>query len=238
MRVANFIFVLTGAVALSGCATVIDGQTQDVTIVTPGASESRCTADNGLKYPFRGGETVDIQRSRKPLVIECYGSGNRYIRKVVESEHNKTAIANVTNAVVPGTTYDSFSGGLYEYPSVITVDFVGTPTRGFEMPDYHNKDLPSPYEQAIEDMGPGVARVEGDRGHSPTVVKKYDTRMSNNPFTGMGGNNNGAVTEGASVNSGATSVSPISPMPAPAVTPKGSTAEELTRSMNPTVFNK
>jgi len=235
MRFAKYLMMISGAVALVSCATIIDGQTQMVTINTPGASESKCYANNGLRYPFYGGQTVEIQRSRNDLVIECYGSGNRYKKKIVESTLNDWTVANVSNGVVPGTAYDVNSGAFWGYPAVIDVDFVGVPTKGFEMPEYHNKDLPSPYDQAVENMGPSTPRVESDRDYVPRKLEKRDaSSMGSNPFSSFESNNNAAAPEVTPMPGASASPAPAAPVPAP----KGMTADELTRSMNPHVFNQ
>lgn len=237
MRLSSFLLI-SGTCLLSACATVLDGPTQDVTILTPGASEAHCIVDNGLRYKFVGGETQAINRSYKPLTIDCYGSGNRHIRKVIGSDVNDTAAVNVSNAIVPGVAYDALGGGLYTYPDVITIDFVGTPTNGFELPDYHNKDLPNPYMQSTEDMGPGTPLLSGEGKRTSDGIERIENRATSNPFAGLGKD---APADSASVSEPAAAApTPIMPAPAivapPAASTSGMTADELTRSMNPSVF--
>ena len=232
MRLSKILPVLTALIAFSGCASIIDGPTQNLVIETPGAGEAECTLTNGVKYRATTGETLRIMRSRRDLVVDCYASGNRHKQIVVESSFNGWGAANVTNAVVPGTTYDHLSGGLYTYPEIITVDFIGMPTRGFETPGYQNKDSPNPDKQAIEGYEATTARIPADEEYLRRGVQKRDTSVNSNPFssgtapppsgdgvTPMPGENS---TGG---NTGSTG------------TPSGTNAEELTRSANPAVFN-
>lgn len=236
MRFLRLIPALSSVLLMASCATLIDGQAQDVTILTPGATEAECTLDNGIRYAVVSGETVQVMRNESDIVVECYASGNRYRKMSIESDGNKWAIGNVATGVIPGVTFDYFAKGLYEYPETITVDFVGVPTLGFEMPDYHNKDAPNPYDQPIEYMGPSVPRLDSDKAFLKNEVRKRD-RETGNPFAtqpqpGVSGGD--GITPMPGSVSGA-SGGPAVP-PAPSAVPRGSTAEELNRSMNPNVF--
>ncbi|MFA5592261.1 MAG: hypothetical protein WC989_02990 [Micavibrio sp.] len=271
MRPYKIFLLLSGTIALGaglgGCASIIDTPTQPVTVVTTGASEAYCILDNGIRYRVHNGQTVKIQRSRKALQMDCYAAGNRHINHTIESGLNETASWNVTNAVVPGVAYDAVSGGLFAYPEKITIDFSGMAPRGYELPSYHNKDAPNPYEQSLESYAPSKPRLDSERGLEPETVKRLDSRASSNPFDipgrfdgarppgtlgngqTQGGHMQGVQGNGVTVMppaAGAPRVVPSAPqfapapVPAPVLVPtlKGDTAEELTRSMNPSVFSR
>jgi hypothetical protein len=228
MRLLKILPAFAALYLATGCASIIDGPTQNITLRTPGATEAECMLTNGVKYRVQTDETVRIMRSRRDLVVDCYASGDRHKQIVIESATNAWGLANVSNGVVPGTTYDHYAGGLYIYPREITVDFVGMPTRGFETPDYQNKDAPNPYKQAIEPYAPNTPRIPNDTEFERRGVEKRSANLSSNPFA-TDANNAG-----------------VSPMPAPTAVPvmtpskpnlSGSTAEELNRSANPDVFD-
>jgi hypothetical protein len=224
MRILNLIPILSIAALVSGCGTIISGQTQEITLLTPGAYEAECTLDNGNRYLMRTGETRRIQRTYKPLEVDCYATGDRHMSKSVGAGMNDWALANVSNGVVPGMGYDAHVGGLYEYPDVITMDFVGVPQRGFELPQYHNKDNANPYTQAIEDYGPNTPRIPYDSEYLKRGVQKRDVDINSNPFQR---NPSPSITPMPSAGSAGTISAPV---------PTGGNAEELTRSMNPGVF--
>lgn len=236
MRAIKLLPVLSSLVLLGACASIIDGPTQNVRLDTPGATEAECTLTNGVKYRAVTGETLRIMRSHRDLVVDCYATGDRHKQIIVPSTYNGWGAANVSNGVVPGGTYDHFSGGLYIYPEIITVDFVGIPTRGFETPEYMNKDAPNPYKQSIESYGASTPSIPSDSEYLKRGLKKRDADMSTNPF----------ATGGSVAPAGET----VTPLPSaastssiPAMTPSkpnlsGGNAEELTRSANPAVFNK
>lgn len=233
MRNPNILIVFVSLLLLSACGTIIKGQTQDVTLRTPGVTNAECVLNNGVRYTITTDETIQIMRSGQDINLDCYAPGNRHRTATVESGFNNWSTANITNAIVPGMTYDHLAKGLYEYPPTIIVDFTGIPAIGFETPDYHNKDVPNPYTQVIEDYGPSTPRIENDSAYMRRGVKKIDETNSN-PFststqtTSLPTGNNGVESRG---NVPATPA-PVTPMPAL----KGGTAESLTRSANPAVF--
>ena len=217
---------------VSACASIIDGPTQKVTLRTPGATEAECNLTNGVKYRAATDETLRIMRSRRALVVDCYASGDRHKQMVIESAFNGWGAVNVANGVVPGATYDHYSGGLYTYPEVITVDFVGMPTRGFETPAYQNKDAPNPYKQAVEGYGPNTPRIPNDTEYQRRGVEKRNMNLNSNPF----------ATDAVGADDAGVTPMPAETTSVPAMTPSkpnlsGSTAEELNRSANPDVFD-
>lgn len=249
MRYPIRFLTLAAALLLGACGTMAEGQTQDVTLRTPGASDAKCTLDNGLRYPIYKDQTIQIMRSFHPMVVDCYAVGNRHKTITVPAGPNPWSAANVANGVVPGTAYDAASMGLYTYPDVITVDFTSMPARGYELPDYHNRDTVNPYEQSIENMGPNSIRTPGSDEYLERGVERRDIKLDSNPFTGTPlGNMSSSSSSSAPSSSGAPAMTPSkegasaatsgATAPATSGAPKGDTAEELTRSANPTVFSK
>ncbi len=232
MRFSKILPLLSVAMLLPACGTVISGATQEITLATPGAYNAECTLDNGNHYRMRTGETRKITRTYKPLEVDCYATGNRHIARTIGSGFNEWSLANVSNGVAPGGTYDAVAGGLFEYPDVITIDFVGVAERGFELPEYHNKDNPNPYEQAIEDYGPRTTRIPNDSTYLKRGAAKRDAAADSNPFNHTRGASSGA--SGSGVTPMPSASSPSSSTVQPSLS--GSNAEELTRSMNPGVF--
>jgi len=217
---------------IAACSTVVNGQTQTVRLETPGAQEAECSLDNGNKYKAYTGATITIMRSHKDLVVDCFAAGNRQKTITVKSDTTDWAFGNVATGIVPGLAYDHYSGAMFEYPSVITVDFIGVPTRGFELPDYHNRDVPNPYAVGIENYGPAQLMKNEDRGQAATVIERR-TPQSSNPFEPV------QKVVPAPVQSPETSgVAPVVQRPSAMPVLRGGSAEELTRSMNPSVFGQ
>jgi len=223
MRLLTSSLIVASAALLSGCGTMASGATQDIKLVTPGAWNAQCTLDNGVRHKVVTGETITVMRSNNDMIVDCYAPGNRHKQMIVKSGGNAWAIGDVATGVVPGVAFDHYAGGLYEYPDVITVDFVGTPTIGFELPDYHNKDAPNPYAQSIEPYTIGAARTVSDN-YLRRGVQRRDS-SSTNPF---------AASDAEAAVSAPSKPAVAAAKPA---TPSGKDAESLTRSANPDVFD-
>lgn len=222
--------LVAASLTLSACGTIAGGQAQEVTLLTPGAYNARCTLDNGNRYVAYTGETIMVMRSGNDMVVDCYADGNRHRTMTIDVDVNGWTVANVANAGA-GVAYDQLSRGLYEYPETITVDFIGVPKRGFELPEYHNKDAPNPYEQSMEYYGPGKTRVPQDTMYLKRGVEKRTESVGSNPFDFM-------EEESAAPEAPASKTSASAKSGTTQPVPKGKTADELTRSMNPAVFNK
>lgn len=243
MRSFKIILLLSFTALVSACGTIISGQTQDVTLQTPGTDNAECTMDNGNRYRAETGDKLKVMRSYKPLELDCYAPGNRHVTKTVGEDLNAWSAANVVNGVVPGVAYDHFSGGLYTYPDVIVVDFTGVEAPGFNPPEYVSPDDAG---KAIESYQPGNPIVPGDSTYMKRGVQKVDQDLNSNPFDLPSKSAAPSSTAAPAANSGSTSaVHPTPKMPSStdSATPaapvlKGSNAEQLNRSMNPTVFDK
>lgn len=165
---------------LSACATIVDHQTQHVTIKTPGASNAKCYIENeDMKYVADTDQKVEIMKSPNDLVVRCLAPGNRQQTVHVKRDVNQWVVANVANGFVPGAAYDYFSRGAFDYPETITVSFLGEPIKPYPLPKYMTEDLKQNHQySAIEYMGPGEMITEANKNDKTTPLKKKD-----NPFT-------------------------------------------------------
>ncbi len=141
---------------LTACATLVDGVGQDVTFEVQGAETSICRVGNKeYAYTVRPPETIRIQRGYDDLKVVCQASGNREVAFDLPSKTNGMIAGNIVTAILPGITYDVFSGAAYEYPSVVNVDFSTAQTKPFTTPLYNRN--------AFEDMGPDTPELAGDK---------------------------------------------------------------------------
>lgn len=194
-------FALTlSALALGACATVIDHQTQHVTIETPGAADAKCMLYNqDMRYEAWAGQTIEIMKSPNDLAVNCLASGNREKTVLVKRGVNGWIIANVANGFIPGTTYDYFSRGMFTYPKEIVVSFVGEPIREYPLPQYMDSELGNnniynrlPYE------GPDEVITQGTRLKGDYELQKIDRNYGGDTLNDFGhygqGVHHGSVT--------------------------------------------
>lgn len=163
----KYVFLTAAALTLAGCATMLDSSSQPIYFHAVGATEAACeaeTSDGTYRYHINMPAKVQVQKSRRDLVLNCRAAGNRFKTMVVPSSVSGWTAANVTNGLVPGTAYDVTSGAAFEYPDVVTVDFTGTVASMDKLPGYEAPDAlnPETASAAVEDMGPVTNKLPGD----------------------------------------------------------------------------
>jgi len=181
----RFVLCAFSLLILSSCASVVDGQIQKVTMLTPGAENAVCTLDNGtVKYSIISNQTIELTKSDNDLIAHCYAPGNRELTKIVEWDFNPWTAGNVVTGVVPGVAYDHFYKGLYEYPAVITMDFTSIPVKPYDFPQHYAPGLDNPNYAVIESYDPTSPKTEADKYKVSPILKKKDrSALSSNPIT-------------------------------------------------------
>lgn len=109
--------------ALQGCASIVSGQTQVVSVDTPGCAGASCelSNDKGKWFvPITPG-TVTIGRSYNNLQINCSMDGATSSPTSAASTTKGIAYGNILLGGLIGAGVDVGTGAAYEYPQVITV---------------------------------------------------------------------------------------------------------------------
>jgi hypothetical protein len=172
---------LLSVLTLSACASVMEGQQQDITLKTPGETEVICYLDNGtLQYKLYSGDTKVVTKNYKSMQADCYAPGNRRKTFTIPWIVEPWTYGNVANGAVPGVTYDVLSKAIYAYPDIVTVDFSDQAKTAYPAPDYHR------YKHPVgETYQPGVHQLPSETGKSAYELKKKDQselRGQSNPF--------------------------------------------------------
>jgi hypothetical protein len=125
---ANRLFLglaLAATTGISACGTIIDGGTQIVDVVVKGSPTAYCEFTtmhfrNAASFPNK----MTIERSREALHADCRGEQNRHVAFDIPSRMTAAgSVGNVPTGVAPGMGYDAMTGGMWEYPNPIIVDF-------------------------------------------------------------------------------------------------------------------
>ncbi len=119
---------LAGALACGGCAWIVSGQSQSLSIMSANEgvdlAGARCSLvnDKGTWYATTPG-SVTVRRSFNDLVVECAAEGAPRGSAAVKSSTKAMAFGNILFRGVSGVGVgvDTVSGAAYDYPSVITV---------------------------------------------------------------------------------------------------------------------
>ncbi len=111
---------------VTACSSVAQTSgTQTLNVVVQGSSAATCSFQNDTVHEqghFPGSLTV--ARSHNDLQADCTGDGNRHVTFVVPASITKASpVSGVMNSMLPATSYDAATGGVYAYPDPVTVDF-------------------------------------------------------------------------------------------------------------------
>ena len=111
---------------LGGCASIVSGQNQSISVVSTNQGAdlagARCSLvnDKGTWYATTPG-SVTVHRSYKDLTVECTAPGADRGVAAVKSSTKAMAFGNIIFGGVIGVGVDTVSGAAYDYPSIVTV---------------------------------------------------------------------------------------------------------------------
>lgn len=109
--------------ALQGCASIVSGSTQVVSVDTPGCPGARCelSNDKGKYFVTSTPGTVTLGRSYNNLQVTCTRDGASSDPLSVASATKGMAFGNILFGGVIGAGVDVSTGAAYDYPQLITV---------------------------------------------------------------------------------------------------------------------
>jgi hypothetical protein len=120
------IAVAVMAVALTGCASIVNGNNQVISVETRHQGQqvvgATCTLVNpkGTFYVTTPG-TVTIHRAYDDLNVKCEKDGLQPGLTNVKSSTKPMAFGNIIFGGVIGAAVDAGSGAAYDYPTLISV---------------------------------------------------------------------------------------------------------------------
>lgn len=122
-RCMAWVGLLVGLVGLQGCASIVSGSSQTLSVDTPGCAGARCELSNDKgKYfvPSTPG-TVTVNRSYNNLQVTCSREGATSDPLSVASTTKGMAFGNILFGGVIGAGVDIGTGAAYDYPQLISV---------------------------------------------------------------------------------------------------------------------
>lgn len=123
------IAVLAAMALLSGCASIVSGQNQSLSVVAKssdshGVMGAKCSLanDKGQWFTTTPG-SVTVRRSYSNLAVNCQHSGSTGIAQV-KSTTKPMAFGNIIFGGVIGVGVDVATGAAYDYPDLVTVQML------------------------------------------------------------------------------------------------------------------
>lgn len=139
----------SSVLALSACATIIEGSDDKISIATSPPSNATCTltSKRGTYYSYAGAQ-ASVQKSRSDLNISCADATGASGQSTVVSDVEPWAFGNILLGGLIGAAVDWSTGAAYDYPDATTVPLTApmayTPAPAYPAP----AQAPSAYPQA------------------------------------------------------------------------------------------
>jgi hypothetical protein len=121
------IALLTSVSAITGCASIVNGSNQSVSVETRADGQAvtgaACTLTNnkGTWYLTSPGSAV-VNRSFEDLSVKCVKDAGEPGLATVKSSTKAMAFGNILFGGPIGAGVDVATGAAYDYPSMISVD--------------------------------------------------------------------------------------------------------------------
>jgi hypothetical protein len=131
--IKKFSVLVVAAIALQGCASIVSGTTQPLSVETRGAdgvavagASCKLSNDKGKWFVNTPG-SVSVSRSFNDMIVDC--SKEKYAPgvSVVKSTTKAMAAGNILFGGVIGVGVDIASGAAYDYPNTIAVEMAAAP---------------------------------------------------------------------------------------------------------------
>ena len=104
--------------ALSGCASIIKGSSEDIALSTPPASGASCTLTNPRgSWTVTTPASVTVKRSKKDVQVHCMKDGYQEASATIPSNFEEWTLGNLLLGGVIGLGVDAGTGAVNKYPS-------------------------------------------------------------------------------------------------------------------------
>ena len=106
---------------LPGCASIVSGHNQPVSLETPDCDGASCTLTNskGTWYVKSPG-SVTVHRAYGDMVVQCMKEGYPSATSTTPSTTKPMAFGNILFGGLIGVGVDVGTGAAYDYPAVLT----------------------------------------------------------------------------------------------------------------------
>ncbi|HZZ92298.1 MAG TPA: hypothetical protein VFE23_07035 [Usitatibacter sp.] len=121
MRTLRIVLAAVVLAISSGCASIVSGHNQPLSVNTPECEGASCTLTNskGTWYVKSPG-SVTVHRAYGDLMVTCSKEGYMSATSSVASSTKGMAFGNILFGGVIGAGVDIGTGAAYDYPNVIS----------------------------------------------------------------------------------------------------------------------
>lgn len=112
---------LASLVSCVGCASIVNGTSQELNVITTPVSGANCQISNSRGvWSVKSPGSAMVHRAYGPASVSCR-KDSYFGHKTVQSHTKPMAFGNVIVGGIPGAVIDSANGAAYDYPSQIVV---------------------------------------------------------------------------------------------------------------------
>ncbi|TAK72074.1 MAG: hypothetical protein EPO11_10500 [Gammaproteobacteria bacterium] len=117
------IIIAASLTTLTGCASIVSGQHQAVSVNTAPVKEAKCSLENskGKWYVSNAPGSVMVNRSYSDMRVTCEKNGYKKTEKTVASSTKPLVFGNVLFGGPIGAGVDIADGAAYDYPQEIRI---------------------------------------------------------------------------------------------------------------------
>ena len=116
---------VAAALAMTGCASITTGTTDDVLVQTSGCDEGKieCTLTNkDNNVHVRAGRTATLEKGKKNIIINCESrDGSAEGSAVMRSQYQAMNAGNILIGGGVGIIVDAATGAMWKWPATVTV---------------------------------------------------------------------------------------------------------------------
>lgn len=122
MFLRAFAAVVLLGTALSGCASIVKGSSEDIALNTAPADGASCSLKNGLgEWSATTPAKVTVKRSKTDIDVRCTKEGYKDGSTVVASGFQPWTLGNLLIGGIIGIGIDWGTGAINDYPSTVNV---------------------------------------------------------------------------------------------------------------------
>lgn len=147
MKYACLIALGGGATVLSGCASLVAGTTQPVSVNTMTTTGADCNLVNAQgKWELTTPGTAVVKRSKTDVKIRCTKDGFQDAEAVAPSGFEPWTLGNLLFGGLIGIGVDFGTGAIHRYPDAVAVPMApapGVPSASLPQPPPDNASRPT-----------------------------------------------------------------------------------------------
>jgi hypothetical protein len=129
MKFTSLAAIAALGVAVSGCASIVEGTTQSIAITTTPQPGAKCTLTNseGIWYVTTPGN-AQVHKTKHDLDIACTLAGFKDAHSTVAPHFNGATVGNGIAGGIIGIGIDAATGANFNYPTEVNVPLTANDT--------------------------------------------------------------------------------------------------------------